>query len=168
MVIGSESTGKSTLSNALANALNTTWVPEYAREYLEKLSRPYNENDLPEMAKGQIQLEDSLISKANRFLICDTNLYVHKVWSEHSYGYCHKCILEQIAVRQYDFYLLTNIDMPWEDDPLREHGETYWRNYFYNQYKDIVINSGVQWAEVKGNEEQRLKTALHAIEKFKN
>ena len=68
-VIGPESTGKSTLSEALAKALNTVWVPEYARAYLGKLERPYEEKDLLEIAKGQIESENEMLEKANRFLI---------------------------------------------------------------------------------------------------
>lgn len=164
MVIGPESTGKSTLSSALAGELNTQWVPEYAREYLTKLGRHYTENDLLEMAKEQICSEDQLIEKARQFLICDTDLYVFKVWSEHSYNRCNGWILEQIAIRKYDLYLLTDIDMPWEDDPLREHEGSYWRNYFYNQYKDIVMNSGVPWAFISGDQEERLRKALQCLD----
>lgn len=168
VVIGPESTGKSTLCAALAEALQTVWVPEYAREYLTNLRRNYMESDLLEIARGQITAENLLLQKADRFLICDTNLYVHKVWSEHSFHNCHRWMLEQLATRRYDLYLLTNIDMAWEYDPLREHGSDYWRNYFYLQYKDIVINSGVPWTMVSGAHNDRLDTAIKAIESLCN
>ena len=163
VVIGPESTGKSTLSEALATELHTTWVPEYAREYLEQLGRPYQENDLRKIAECQIAHEDRLLPQASKYLICDTDLYVIKVWSEHSYGQCHAAILEAIASRKYDLYLLTGIDMPWSPDPLREHGATEMRKYFYNIYRDIVIQSGITWAEINGNEEERLKKSLYAV-----
>ncbi len=166
VVIGPESTGKSTLSKALAKALHTVWVPEYARAYLESLGRPYAEADLLLMAAGQIESEDRLIQQANKYLICDTDLYVIKVWSEAKYGRCHRWILEQIAQRSYDGYLLTGIDMPWQDDPLREHPSTEERRYFYNIYRDIVSNSGRPWATINGNEEHRLSAALDAVSRF--
>ena len=121
VVIGPESTGKSTLSEALATALHTVWVPEYAREYLEHLNRPYSETDLQAIARGQLLKEGEVAPLVNKVLICDTDLYVIKVWSEHKYGRCHASILEEIARRKYDLYLLTGIDMPWSPDPLREH-----------------------------------------------
>lgn len=163
VVIGPESTGKSTLSEALAKALHTVWVPEYARAYLESLGRPYAEGDLLLMAAGQIASEDRLIQQANKYLICDTDLYVIKVWSEAKYGRCNSRILEQIAERKYDLYLLTGIDMPWTDDPLREHPAPEDRKYFYDVYQDIVSNSGSAWLAVDGNEEERLRTALDVI-----
>jgi NadR type nicotinamide-nucleotide adenylyltransferase len=164
VVIGPESTGKSTLSEALATALHTSWVPEYAREYLEQINRPYEQPDLLLIAKGQLASEDALAKTANDVLICDTDLYVLKVWSEAKYGNCHKMILEQIASRSYDLYLLTDIDIAWQDDPLREHPLPEERRYFYSIYRDIVINSGIAWASISGNLEQRRRESLDAIE----
>jgi nicotinamide riboside kinase len=139
-------------------------VPEYARQYLEELDRPYKEQDLAEIAKGQLSAEDSLLGRANEHLICDTDLNVAKVWSEHRYNRCCSSILQSIAERRYDLYLLTYIDVVWQDDPQREHPEEGMRSYFYQQYRDIVINSGVPWADMRGNEDQRLRLALKAIE----
>ena len=163
VVIGPESTGKSSLSEALALHLNTVWVPEYARTYLEALNQPYRESDLLHIAKGQLQAEDQLKGKANRFLICDTDLYVIKVWSEHSYRRCNQWVLQQIAIRSYDLYLLSDIDVPWTSDPLREHPETTMRNYFYQVYLDIVQNSGVPFQLVRGTTEERLALSLNAV-----
>ena len=166
VVIGPESTGKSTLSAALAHELQTVWVPEYAREYLEQIQRPYHEEDLLHIAKGQVALEDKMAAKADELLICDTDLHVMEVWSNASYGRCHKWILEEIAKRQYDLYLLTYIDIKWEDDPLREHSLPEERYYFYSLYRDIVQNSGVPWADIRGSHEERLATAMEAIRHY--
>ncbi len=166
VVIGPESTGKSTLSAALALQLNTVWVPEYARAYLEQLGRPYEEHDLLEIANCQIAGEDRLLPRANKLLICDTDLYVLKVWSEASFGRCHRKMLQAIAERPYHLYLLTSIDMPWTPDPLREHPLERDRHYFYHQYQDIVQQSGVPWADIRGTESERLAFALSAIERL--
>lgn len=56
VIVGPESTGKSTLSQELsqhyANHYPTAWVPEYAREFLDELDRPYTYEDLLTIAKG--------------------------------------------------------------------------------------------------------------------
>lgn len=166
VVIGPESTGKSTLCAALANELHTVWVPEYAREYLFTLGRPYGESDLLAIAQGQLTLEDKLLPTANNLLICDTDLHVIKVWSEHRYHRCHAWVLEQIAACPYDLYLLTYPDIAWEHDPQREYPDLAMRLYFYNIYRDIVQNSGVSWADIRGTHEQRLQTALAAIHRL--
>jgi NadR type nicotinamide-nucleotide adenylyltransferase len=163
VVIGPESTGKSTLSEKLAAHFNTVWTPEYAREYLEEIGRPYEQQDLWEIAQGQLRLEDEKARKANGLLICDTDLYVIKVWSEHKYGQVDPRILEQIAARPYDLYLLTYIDIPWEDDPQREYPDPQMREYFYRIYHDIVVNAGVPWADIRGSFAEREERAIKAI-----
>ncbi|SIO45539.1 AAA family ATPase [Chitinophaga niabensis] len=163
VVIGPESTGKSTLSAQLAAHYQTLWVPEFAREYLTQLNRPYEQEDLLRMAEGQLITEDEAAEKANKLLICDTDLHVIKVWSEAKYGDCDPRILELIATRKYDLYLLTYIDIAWEDDPLREHPKPEEREYFYQIYRDIVMNSGQPWADIRGGYEQRLQTAVGAV-----
>jgi NadR type nicotinamide-nucleotide adenylyltransferase len=166
VVIGPESTGKSTLSDKLAIHFNTVWTPEYARGYLNELSRPYEQHDLWEIAKGQLRLEDEKARQANRLLICDTDLYVLKVWSEHKYGQVDPRILEQIAARPYDLYLLTYIDIPWEEDPQREYPDPRMREYFYRIYRDIVVNAGVPWVDIRGGYEEREKAAIAAVNKL--
>src|SRR6186997_101950 len=94
VVIGPECAGKSTLSAALAGALNTVWNPEYARTYLDAIARPYTEDDLLLIARGQVTGEDTRFSAAKNYLICDTDLYVLKVWAEAKYGRCNRKILE--------------------------------------------------------------------------
>lgn len=166
VVIGPESTGKSTLSSQLAAHYQTLWVPEFARDYLIQLNRPYEQEDLLRMAEGQLITEDAAAIKANELLICDTDLHVIKVWSEAKYGDCDPRILEMIASRKYDLYLLTYIDIAWEDDPLREHPQPEERQYFYQVYRDIVMNSGLPWADIRGGYEERLQTAIKAVEKL--
>lgn len=163
VIIGPESTGKSTLSKQLAQELRTVWVQEYAREYLEQRDGKYTYEDLLQIAKGQIGQEEKLVSTAKEYLICDTDLYVLKVWSEHKYGKTHAFILEEIATRNYDAYILCNIDLDWAPDPLREHAEPEMRSYFYNIYKDIVLSSGKTFTIVSGSEQDRLEQALHFL-----
>src|SRR5690554_2291780 len=85
VVIGPESTGKSTLTSGLSKAFSEPWVPEYAREYLEKLAEKYQYEDLLQIAKGQIAGEEEKIKKAEAILFCDTDLQVIKVWSDHKF-----------------------------------------------------------------------------------
>lgn len=166
VIIGGESTGKSTMCKLLADYYNTQWVPEYAREFIENLKREYNQGDLFTIAKGQIELENKLSNQSNSFLFCDTNLYVIKVWSEHKYNACDIQILNLIAKQSYDAYLLLSPDIPWTDDPLREHPDEKDRNYFFNIYKEIVESSKLPFVIIKGNENERLKAAIEFVQKL--
>lgn len=161
VIIGPECTGKSDLANFLATQLKTDFVPEYARGYLNNLQRPYTKDDLPMIARGQLRLEDEFSSGANQVLICDTNLYVIKVWSEFKYGNCDPQILQQIETRPYDLYLLTYIDIPWENDPQREHPDR--REELFNVYHTLMKGQKVPFVLISGDREQRQKTALEAV-----
>jgi NadR type nicotinamide-nucleotide adenylyltransferase len=156
VILGGESTGKSTLCEQLAHYYDTVWVKEYAREYLEKLGRDYIEADLLDIAKGQLLLEKNMLKEAKQFLFCDTDLNVIKVWSEYKYGKCDQFILDEIAKQKYDAYIVTAPDFPWKDDPLREHPEPELREYFFTRYEEIANQSGLPFRVVRGNEEERM------------
>lgn len=163
VIIGPESTGKSTLTQALSQAYNEPWVEEYARQYLENLNREYNLRDLLKIAQGQLALEDKKVKFANRILFCDTDLHVIRVWSEHKYNTTAPWIIEQINKRRYDLYLLTDIDMPWQQDQLREHPEPLMRDYFFEIYFQLLLKSNTPFARISGNPEERIQQAIKAV-----
>ncbi len=160
-VIGPECTGKTSLASRLAVELKTSWVPEYARGYIDKLNRPYQAADLLKIAHGQIRMEDEWAQDAKQALICDTNLLVVKVWSEHKFGICDPEIIRLHEARTYHLYLLTDIDVPWEEDGQREHPGL--RNHFMQWYTTLVESSGVPFVRITGTLDQRLTRATEAI-----
>jgi NadR type nicotinamide-nucleotide adenylyltransferase len=166
VVIGGESTGKSTLCKQLANHYRTSWVPEFAREYLHLLARPYRYEDLFNIAKGQIAAEDRLIGRAHKFLFCDTDLHVLKTWSEHKYKRCDPYVLNEITERKYDAYLITAPDFPWQDDPLREHPTAEMRNYFFELYCELIKSTGLPYTILVGNEQQRLSDSITFLDQL--
>lgn len=163
-ILGPECTGKTDLSQYLASHFKTEWVPEYARAFLNKLNRPYEKSDLTKIGHGQIRMEDEWMQNANRVLICDTNLIVIKVWSEQKFGDCDPEILSAMNARHYDLLLLTYIDVPWEDDPQREHPNK--REHFWNVYKKEAADAKIPTIEISGPQEERRKKAIEAIEKI--
>ena len=175
VIIGPESTGKSTLSKQLATHYNTLWCPEYAREYLLTNGKDYIYSDLLTIAKGQIALEDEYTlqltkepSTKNALLFIDTDMYVMKVWCEYVYEKCHPYIISQIAERPYDLYLLCNIDLPWTKDELREYPDEQPRRELYQLYKELLQNQSVPFVEISGIEEQRINMAIEAVDTFIN
>ena len=166
VVIGPEGTGKSTLCDQLSQHYNTIWCPEFAREYLLTFGTNYTYDDLLTIAKGQVALEDEYAEKieANHSLLfIDTNMYVMKVWCEFVFGKCHHFILDQIAERKYDLYLLCNTDLPWVKDELREHPDPERRQVLYNNYKDILTNQNTPWVEISGNNDERVRKAIEGV-----
>ena len=167
LILGPESTGKSTLAEKLAKHFAEPWVPEVAREYLEKLDRPYAYDDLLQIGKKQMQLEDELALQAKHFLFCDTDLRVIQVWSQHRYGKVDPWVLEELARRTYALILLCATDLPWQADPLREHPDLEMRQQFFEIYKQLSQASGIPWVLISGDTAQRLSTGIQAVESLK-
>ncbi|HEY3430211.1 MAG TPA: ATP-binding protein [Cyclobacteriaceae bacterium] len=161
-IVGPECTGKTDLARFLANHYHTSWVPEFARNYIDQLNRPYEKDDLVKIADAQILLENRLALQANKLLICDTNLVVIKIWSEFKYGSCPDEIIEKMATQKYDLHLLTYIDIPWVDDPQREHPDK--RPLLFDIYKNELVKSNVKFIEIKGLYDARRHAAVQAVE----
>ena len=167
VVIGPESTGKSTLCEQLAKYYRASWCPEYARDFLIKNGTNYSYDDLLTIANGQIALEENcsqLTANSSPLLFIDTDMYVMKVWSEFVFGKCHPWILNQVVERKYDLYLLCNTDLPWVKDELREYPDLQTRETLYYMYKDLMINQSIPWAEISGGENERLQKAVAATD----
>jgi nicotinamide riboside kinase len=121
---GPESTGKTTLARQLAADFDTVWAPEFARDYLQEkwdekgeLCQP---DDLLPIAVGQTQLENQKLQEARRFLFCDTTVLVTKVFGELYYGAVDPMLEKAVKKHKYDLIFLTDIDVPWEPDDLRD------------------------------------------------
>ena len=172
VIVGPESTGKSTLCQALATHYNSGWVKEYARDFLERNGTNYTYENLYEIAQGQLAAEDERYNtiitdknfKENTPLFIDTNLYVIKVWSEFVFNKCDNRILTEITKREYDLYLLCNTDLPWVKDNLREYPNLKIRDKLFSYYKEELTEQKVPWAIISGTNEERLYNAINIIE----
>lgn len=163
-IVGPESTGKSTTSKALAEHYDTVWVPEFAREYCEKLSSPCTWQDEINMFRGQLLLEESMLVKANGILICDTTILTVKIWSDHIFGKTPMEVLDHLGVHKYDYYLLMDIDLPWEDDPLRDFPDK--REYFMDVWHQELRALGADYTVISGSADVRIHRAIDAIDGF--
>lgn len=163
-IIGPEATGKSDLAKALSEYYNEPWVPEFAREFLTNLQRPYHLDDIIEIAKGQLNLEDEIKRTARSFLFCDTDLIVIKVWLVEKYGQCPAWITKEISTRHYDLHFLTYPDLPWSADPLRENPNR--GDYFFEVFHRELKSLNLPFRVIKGVDDLRLKNAIAGIENF--
>lgn len=169
VLFGPESTGKTTLSIQLAKHYNTVWVEEFARAYLQTVwnqeRRTCEPKDIMPIAYGQMALENRLAKRADKVLICDTDLLETKVYSEEYYGGYVDPLLEKAAVdNSYDLYLLTYIDTPWVEDDLRDRPEQ--RLEMFNAFKKALDDYNRPYILLKGDKETRLKAATEAIDKI--
>ncbi len=169
VLFGPESTGKTTLSRQLARHYNTVWAPEYAREFLQDKwnneRKTCEQEDLIPIAEGQMNLENSLAKKADKILICDTDLLETKVYSEEYYGGFVDPKLDEAALNNsYDIYFLTYIDTPWEEDDLRDRPEL--REEMFTAFKNTLEKYNKAYVLLKGDKETRFKKATAVIDEL--
>lgn len=160
-ITGPESSGKSTLTQALAEHLKANWCIEFAREYLEKRNGYYSQTDLDEIAKGQLALWNDVDNET--LLFCDTEMLVIKIWSEFKYGNCSSFIENAFREQQFDHYFLCRPDIPWEEDPLREHPEQ--REQLFDLYHKTLVENNLPFTIVEGDLPKRLDCCINVLEK---
>jgi len=165
-IVGAESTGKSWLCEALALHYNTVWVPEFAREYFNDSDiYNYTLDDLIIIAKKQIETEEHLIKTANDFLFCDTTLITLKIWAELEFNSCPAIIEDLLAHTSYDAYLVTDNQLPWEADGLRQNKHD--RDLLFQMNQTEVRKSGLPYAVITGKSNDRLTQAIREVDSAK-
>ncbi|PHR27220.1 MAG: hypothetical protein COA38_13585 [Fluviicola sp.] len=157
-ITGPESSGKTTLTNAIGKVLNGTVFPEFARTFLEHLNRDYVQEDLDRMCEGHLtqfaQSEDEL-------QLIDTDFVVLKVWSKVKFGSASEKIKAAVNSNHFDLHILCTPDIPWEDDPLREHPDQ--RDELFDLYTKELIASNKNYVVVSGTSSERVKKSCEAI-----
>lgn len=169
VLFGPESTGKTTISQQLARHYNTVWVPEYARDYLQNkwnnFRKTCENDDLIPIAIGQMKMENELSKKADKVLICDTDLLETKVYSQEYYGgYVDPRLDVAAQTNTYDLYLLTYIDTPWEADDLRDRPEL--RLEMFQAFENALKTHGKKYIILKGSRKKRFNKAMKAIDQI--
>ncbi len=161
-ITGPESTGKSTLAEQLANYYGTVWVPEYAREYLAGLNRPYTQADVEKIAAKQFAQMNKALEQHPKLIFFDTELLVLKIWLKNAYGASPTWLQQAINQQNINLYLLMDIDLPWEPDPQREH--SHLRQFFYDWYQRELQMHHFNYVPISGSYQARFDAARQQID----
>lgn len=170
VLIGAESTGKTTLAQKLAERFSTTWVPEYGREHWEKkvagipMSDPlpsWSHEEFVHIAAEQQARENRLARQANRVLICDTNAFATGTWHERYYQSRDQRVDAIGAVDKVDLYLLTAPDIAFVQDGFRD-GEKI-RDWMHDAFRTQLVNGSTPWRLIAGSYAARFEAAEAAV-----
>ena len=163
-ITGPESTGKTSLAMQLAELYDTVYVPEYARQYLNDNGKEYKYEDVLKMAKGQMELERQMLSKASEILFADTEIIAYKIWLEF-YGWeVPKWMTDHIRNNEYGLYLLTDIDLPWVGDGQRMNPND--RELLFHRFEEELENIGANYGIISGTGALRIDNAISTIEEY--
>jgi NadR type nicotinamide-nucleotide adenylyltransferase len=162
VLTGSESTGKTTLAEALAGHLGTVWVPEFSRAYAESKGGVLTAADVEPIARGQAAAEQAaLAGRHGGFVMFDTDLVSTLVYARHYYGMAPSWI--EAAIRRYPpaLYLLCQIDLAWAADGVRDRPAS--RAALHTAFRDTLLEFGFNAAEIQGTGPARLASAIDAV-----
>ncbi len=162
---GAESTGTTTMTRILAETFGTSWVAEYGREYSlpkDLAGDTWTTADFEHIAREQQRLEDSAAREADRILFCDTDALATAIWHEQYLGAPAPSVMEIARSRAYDLTFLTAADIPWEQDGSRNSDAT--RQWMQRRFENELAHRPEPVVELRGSIDQRLGTALEAIE----
>jgi NadR type nicotinamide-nucleotide adenylyltransferase len=161
-IFGPESTGKSTLARKLAEHYASVFVPEYARTHIESRNGDISLDDISMIARGQMASEDAIAFNANRVLFCDTDLVTTTIWSKWLFQSCPEWIEAEANQRQYDLYLVTDVDVPWVEDSVRYLPNE--RKSFLDRCIEELEKRDRNYIVLSGNWEKRLTNAIAAVD----
>ena len=168
VLIGSESTGKTTLAKRLAEYYGVSWVPEFVRDYAARKKDPLELSDHEPIARGQWAREDESLERAEarneRVLILDTDLLSTRVYCEHYYGHAPRWLEDAARERRPDLYLLLDIDLPWVPDPQRDRGHL--RPEMHSLFREAVEKSGTPFVLIRGDGDERFTAARDTIDRL--
>jgi HTH-type transcriptional repressor of NAD biosynthesis genes len=168
VLVGAESTGKTTLARQLADQYQTAWVQEYGRPYWEGLlpsaATAYSSQDFVHIAQVQQAMEDMLARHANRVLICDTDAFTTSLWHELYMGHSSLAVQEIAEGHRHALHILTGDEIAWEDDGTRDQPER--RKWFQGRFREELARTGRPFVEVAGTPEERLTAATVAIDRL--
>lgn len=161
-IVGPESVGKTTLAEQLAHELNTAWVPEFGRAYTDgRDARELSLDDFEAIARGQVLWEDEAAMRANRILICDTELHTTCTWSDLVVGSRPSWLTAAAAGRNYDLMLLLDDDLPWIDDGTRVLAAR--RREHLDRIRGELVAAHRRFVVIRGDGAARCAAALEHI-----
>ena len=159
VITGAESTGKSTITEFLAHHFNVPYIPEIAREFVENLNRKYNFRDVEDIAKKQVEQLNVLKNSNHTFIFVDTWLIITKIWFEVVFDKVPSWLESEIQNTRIDLFLVCDVDLPWQPDPIRENGGES-RLILHKKYLENIENYNFEHKIISGKNKTRFKNAL--------
>jgi nicotinamide riboside kinase len=163
-IIGADCTGKTELAKALADHYETTWVPEFAREFLLVNGKECKVSDMITIGRGQVAAETLALPKANGVLFSDGSPLASCVWSLRYFGEITQDLIELAGLHTYDLYLFTDIDLPWVEDGLRNSRNL--RQWLHKEFLSHLRRSGSRFSFVQGIGNRRTECAIEAVDRL--
>jgi len=172
-VVGTESTGKSTLAQYLGRHFRAPVALEFVRGFWDAHAGRIVAEDLPEIGRGQMANEDEAETMARRshcpLLITDTELLTNVLYADLLFpGHCPEWEREEAEKRsrRYALYLLCDTDVPFVPDPQRGSDDPNHRAMMRRLFRQMLTSRGLPFVEICGGWAERERCAVEAIDRL--
>ncbi|MCL6459728.1 MAG: ATP-binding protein, partial [Gorillibacterium sp.] len=167
--VGAMSTGKSTLTEALAKRYQTIYASEYGRDYWieHQVDRRIRLAAFDEIAVGHIEREEAALLEANKYLFVDTNAITTYMFAQDYHGQAPE-LLTQLALenaQRYDLFFLCDDDIPYDDTWDRSGDQK--RQVFHKRIIADLMERRIPYIILRGNLEQRIQKVDEVLAEFK-
>jgi nicotinamide riboside kinase len=165
IITGPESVGKTSLAKELASTFGGNYIDEYAREYISSLNRRYSYDDILHIATWQKEQFDRINEDKEGLYFVDTYLIITKIWFMWHAGEYPAWMDDSIAQTKNCLYLLCAPDIEWKSDKVRENGGEN-RNILYRTYRNELLTNRLEFREVKGINDLRIRNAANFVKAY--
>jgi NadR type nicotinamide-nucleotide adenylyltransferase len=159
-LLGGESSGKTTLAQALADRLGTAWVPEYGRQLWEELHHTLSVEELLAVARRQVAMEETAAGQAHDWLVCDTTPLTTLQYCLHDHGRA-PVELVQLAHRRYDRVVVCEPDFEFVQDGARRDDRFRAAQHVWTLQRLRAM--GVPYVTVHGSVPDRVQQVLQHL-----
>ena len=167
VLTGSECTGKTQITQALAAHFACPFSAEAARLYLDQQTMALTAQDIEPIACEQIAQEDAAVGRASELTIHDTDLLSTVIYARHYYQYCPDWIVDTAQSRARGLYLLCDVDLPWVSDGLlRDRGMSGQRAQLHSLFVTMLNQTGQFWMYIRGVGPAREQCAIAAVANY--
>ena len=165
-LLGAESTGKTTLAEALVHALSgdgrrAALVTEYLREFCDEHQRTPRQAEQAGIADMQTRRIADAARNAD-LVVADTTALMIAVYSDKVFGDTGLYASAVDAHRACDLTLVTALDLPWQADGLQRDGPQV-REPVDAMLRAALARAGIDYSVVAGHGPARLAAALQAV-----
>lgn len=163
LLLGAESTGKTTLAQALARHYQTSWVGEYLREFVIEQKRLPQPCEQLHIARTQIAHERVALATAHNYLFCDTGPCMTALYSAYCFGECPAELTDLAQQHRYDLVLVTHTDIAWQADGIQRDSPAA-QLAIHQQLRALLQDWGWDYTLVSGTKEERLKQVASLLD----
>lgn len=166
-IVGTESCGKTMLTQKLAKFYNTSFVEEVGRKYCERYSNQLRLDMFNLIAMEHYLLQMKKSEESNQILFVDSDAVITQYYLDMYFdGKKSELIEEIIKLQDYDLVIFLEPDVKWVEDGFRFAGEEETRKKNNEKLKQMYTERGIKFVSINGSYNERFDKSRALVDKL--